>query len=398
MEHGEKLKHIKTIKQLASIIENVPPPHKTTDEGPQRVDTPTTSVNLTEHQAVKKMKLIHQRRTRSNTPMPASIEEEEDEGVQRVRPQREATPISSENLTEPQTIRKIKKIHQKKPRNDSPMPTIIEEEEEEGVQRVNDKRNKQRRKKKKKAVELPQPNPSTDATLEATKPMNPKAHQTPITSQDSEDEEGSEGEPQPSPPQRRSTHLQCQRPSSTAFIARDVVVQVLATGYYEAPEWSVPEKSEEEKLTISSALDVDEAANGVVHPVTGETITKHKQLMEDPLLQKMWQEAMCRELGRSSQGCADVEGTNTVHFLTHEEIRNVPADRMVTHARTVVDHRPHKPEEPNRVRLTAGGNLIDCPGELTTRTADLITAKMHWNSVISTEGARCMTADAKKLP
>ena len=80
-----------------------------------------------------------------------------------------------------------------------------------------------------------------------------------------------------------------------------------------------------------------------------------------------------------------------MHFLTHEEIRNIPADRTATCARIVVDHRPHKPEEPNRVRLTVGGNLIDCPGELTTRTADLTTIKMHWNSVVSTDGARCMT-------
>ena len=84
LEHGEKLKHIKAIKQLTDTIENAPPSHKTTDERPQRVDTPTTSVNLTEPQAVKKMKLIHQRKTRTNTPMPGSIEEEEDKGVQRV--------------------------------------------------------------------------------------------------------------------------------------------------------------------------------------------------------------------------------------------------------------------------------------------------------------------------
>ena len=41
--------------------------------------TPTNSVNLTEQQAVKKMKLIHQRKTRTNMSMPESIEEEEDE-------------------------------------------------------------------------------------------------------------------------------------------------------------------------------------------------------------------------------------------------------------------------------------------------------------------------------
>jgi hypothetical protein len=31
------------------------------------------------------------------------------------------------------------------------------------------------------------------------------------------------------------------------------------------------------------------------------------------------------------------------------------------------------------VRITSGGNLIDYPGELTTRTADLTTSKILWN-------------------
>ena len=59
---------------------------------------------------------------------------------------------------------------------------------------------------------------------------------------------------------------------------------------------------------------------------------------------------------------------------------------MVTYARVVVDFRPQK-DDPNRVRITAGGNLIKYPGELTTRTADLTTSKLLWNSVISTDDA-----------
>ena len=34
------------------------------------------------------------------------------------------------------------------------------------------------------------------------------------------------------------------------------------------------------------------------------------------------------------------------------------------------------------------------PGELTTRTADLRTSNMMWNSTISTRGARYIVADA----
>ena len=78
--------------------------------------------------------------------------------------------------------------------------------------------------------------------------------------------------------------------------------------------------------------------------------------------------------------------------LNHKEIRNIPTDRTVTYANIVVDYRPQK-EDPNRVRITAGGNLINYPRELTTRTADLTTPKILWNSVLSTENRKYMCID-----
>ena len=53
-------------------------------------------------------------------------------------------------------------------------------------------------------------------------------------------------------------------------------------------------------------------------------------------------------------------------------ITEIPKDRTVTYGRIVVDYQPQK-GDPNRVRITAGGNLIDYPDKLTTRTADLRT-------------------------
>eukprot|EP00956_Cyclotella_meneghiniana_P034829 scaffold108469_cov21-Cyclotella_meneghiniana.AAC.1 len=101
---------------------------------------------------------------------------------------------------------------------------------------------------------------------------------------------------------------------------------------------------------------------------------------------------MCTELGRLAQGYNGKEGTNTFFFMSHEEIKNIPKDRTVTYARIVVDYRPQK-EDPNRVRMTAGGNLINYPGELTTNTADLTTSKLLWNSTLSTPGAKFACAD-----
>ena len=109
-------------------------------------------------------------------------------------------------------------------------------------------------------------------------------------------------------------------------------------------------------------------------------------------MQDTWSKAMCKELGILCQGFGETEGTDTMRFLDLEGIKNIPKDRVVTYARIVVDYRPQK-KDPNRVRITAGGNLIQYPGELTTRTLDLHRSKIMWNSTISTRGARYMTAD-----
>ena len=110
----------------------------------------------------------------------------------------------------------------------------------------------------------------------------------------------------------------------------------------------------------------------------------------------MDEKAMCIELGRLAQGYGDTKGTNTVEFMSHEEIANIPKDQTVTYARIVVDYRAQK-TDPNRVRITVGGNLIDYPYELTTRTADLTTPKIMWNSVVSTRDARYICADVKNF-
>ena len=72
--------------------------------------------------------------------------------------------------------------------------------------------------------------------------------------------------------------------------------------------------------------------------------------------------------------------------MSLDEIAKIPADRTVTYARIVVDYRPQK-EDPYRMCITVGGNLINYPFGLTTHTADLTTSKIMWNSVISTKGA-----------
>eukprot|EP00956_Cyclotella_meneghiniana_P018825 scaffold31709_cov41-Cyclotella_meneghiniana.AAC.15 len=81
---------------------------------------------------------------------------------------------------------------------------------------------------------------------------------------------------------------------------------------------------------IKSAALYNLMANGVVHPVTKETITKYEKLANDPLLSNVWCKAMCKELGRLAQGYNGTNGTNTGFFMTKDEIKQIPKDRTVT--------------------------------------------------------------------
>jgi hypothetical protein len=44
----------------------------------------------------------------------------------------------------------------------------------------------------------------------------------------------------------------------------------------------------------------------------------------------------------------------------------------------------------HQIRITVGGNLIKYKGDVSTRTADLTTSKLLWNSILSTAGAQYM--------
>ena len=183
---------------------------------------------------------------------------------------------------------------------------------------------------------------------------------------------------------------------NTAAISQDAVYAVLGNAFLADVPHTIPTKLQDSKFMFSPPMDIEEQCNGVVHPVTNETITKYKKLIDEPLLRDDWMKAMCIELGRLAQGYGNTKGTDTIHFMSLDEIPNIPADRTVTYARIVVDYRAQK-QDPNRVRITVGGNLIDYPGELTTRTADLTTSKVMWNSVISTRKARFICADVKNF-
>ncbi len=119
--------------------------------------------------------------------------------------------------------------------------------------------------------------------------------------------------------------------------------------------------------------------------------------MHDTATVETWQTAFGKDFGRMAQGNKKTgqKGTNSIFVMTHKEIVKIPKNQSFTYTQVVVNLRPQK-ADPHSIRITAGGNLINYLGKVSTRTADLITSKLMWNSVLSTKGAKYMCLDIKK--
>jgi hypothetical protein len=80
--------------------------------------------------------------------------------------------------------------------------------------------------------------------------------------------------------------------------------------------------------------------------------------------------------------------------MTHNEISCIPKSQTETYERVVVDFSPQK-ADPHSICITANGNLMNYPGELSTSTANLTTSKIMWNSILGTKDVKYMCLDIK---
>jgi hypothetical protein len=152
-------------------------------------------------------------------------------------------------------------------------------------------------------------------------------------------------------------------------------------------------------VVIDSPSHLEHFCSPMVHPITGETISSYKKLMHDPATAEIWQMAFGKDFGGMTQGDNKTgqRGTNAMFVMNHDKIQNVlKLKKKFTYGNPVVDYRPQK-VDPHRIRITAGGNLITYKSSPSVRTADLDTAKLHWNSVVSTPGAKYMCLDIKNF-
>jgi hypothetical protein len=146
---------------------------------------------------------------------------------------------------------------------------------------------------------------------------------------------------------------------------------------------SAQPKTQNSKIlsTNTEVIILPEMANAVICPETGKSL-KHQELITKLRYKIKWMRSTSNEINR-------LYNTNTIRFIHRS---NIPKGRKVTYGSFVVDIKDHK-EEKERTRLTAGGDQIEYPGDKSTRTAGLKTAKILINSVISTLAAKFLVID-----
>jgi hypothetical protein len=83
--------------------------------------------------------------------------------------------------------------------------------------------------------------------------------------------------------------------------------------------------------------------------------------------------------------------TKTIAFMSKDMI---PQNRRkdITYGQIVCDYRSEK-KDPYNTCITMGRNLINYPDDCSTPTANLLTVKIMFNSVISMPNAKFMTTD-----
>jgi hypothetical protein len=147
-----------------------------------------------------------------------------------------------------------------------------------------------------------------------------------------------------------------------------------------------PSKKPQKKVINNEQIIVmPQMANALIFPEIGKSL-KHQELITKLRYKIEWMRSTANVINR-------LYNTNTIGFIRRS---NIPIGRKVTYGSFVVDIKDHKEEKESTI-LTVGGDQIEYPGDKSTRTAGLTTAKNLINSVISTLGAKFLVIDIKSF-
>jgi hypothetical protein len=113
-------------------------------------------------------------------------------------------------------------------------------------------------------------------------------------------------------------------------------------------------------------------------PDTGKQLN-YRPFLQHPKNKDAWSRSAANEFCRLAQAVSNrIKGTDTIRFI-HES--DIPTKR-----KTDVTHDKADPNR-NHTRFVAGGDKCNYPYEVATPTAEMLVAKIPFNSVISMPGA-----------
>ncbi len=126
--------------------------------------------------------------------------------------------------------------------------------------------------------------------------------------------------------------------------------------------------------------------SAVLNDETGNLLEYH-HLLKHPKYKDIWSKSFETGIRRIATT------TKTIAFMLKDMI---PQNRRkdITYGQIVCDYRSEK-KDPYCTRIMMGGNLINYPNDCGTPTADLLTVKIMFNSVISTPNPKFMTINIK---
>jgi hypothetical protein len=182
-------------------------------------------------------------------------------------------------------------------------------------------------------------------------------------------------------------HVMVRRSAGQKYnLSQDMIAETINQANHFFSISRTPRPKTAEKVNGNDQVIImPEMANAVICPETGKSL-KHQELITKLRYKIKWMRSTANEIYR-------LYNTNTIRFIRRS---NIPKGRKVTYGSFVVDIKDHK-EEKERTRLTVGGDQIEYPGDKSTRTAGLTTAKILINSVISTLGAKFFVIDITKI-
>jgi hypothetical protein len=127
-------------------------------------------------------------------------------------------------------------------------------------------------------------------------------------------------------------------------------------------------------------------ANAVLDDKTIDLL-EYQHLLKHPKYKEVW----CKLFGKEIWHLATT--TKTIAFMEKQQTPQARC-KVITYRQIICVYHSKK-KDPYRTGIMIGGTLVNYPNNCGTPTADLLTVKLMFNSIISTPNAKFMTIDIK---